>query len=86
MAKSLTGGEKIDALDKFGKWYEATVTALTPSLVTVHSMGGNESMTKFTSLIRQCSTAFTHNQTAKAKTASRKFRDFEKGDVIDYKK
>ena len=85
--KVLQVGEKIDALDKFGKWYEATVIALAPSVVTVHYDGWKRD---YDERLPRSSTRIAplHLHTLKRrkrKRASRRFRDFEEGDVIDCK-
>jgi hypothetical protein len=80
-------GEKLDAKDKHGCWYEATVIGLTPTHLRVHFDGWksdfDENIPRTASRVAPL---HMHSiKRRKRRRSSRRFRDFEEGDIIDCK-
>jgi hypothetical protein len=86
--KEIQVGTKLDAKDKFGRWYEGTVIAMHGAdQVRIHFDGWNSN---FDELMVKSSERLAplHLHSIKRKNkrkAQRKFRDFEDGDIIDCK-
>ena len=80
-------GDKIDAEDAYGHWYEATIIEKDNAEVTVHFEGWNSKFDEVIPLINRQRLAPLHFHThrRRKKLKGRKFRDFEIGDMIDCK-
>lgn len=86
--KEIEVGTKLDAKDKFGRWYEGTIIALHgENQVRVHFDGWNSNFDEL--IVRSAERlAPLHLHSIKRKNkrkAQRRFRDFEDGDIIDCK-
>ena len=86
--KEIQIGTKLDAKDKFGRWYEGTIIAMHGNdQVRVHFDGWNSNFDELmVKSPERLAPLHLHSIKRKNKRkAQRKFRDFEDGDIIDCK-
>ena len=86
--KEIQVGTKLDAKDKFGRWYEGTIIAMHGNdQVRVHFDGWNSNFDELmVKSPERLAPLHLHSIKRKNKRkAQRKFRDFEDGDIIDCK-